>query len=59
LRGGLDVGDAMGVAADNNWGRQDGRGEAGKMDVAVELGQRGFGCGAEPQYGCTGGEEDG
>jgi hypothetical protein len=49
----------MGVAADNNWGRQDGRGEAGKMDVAVELGQRGFGCGAEPQYGCTGGEEDG
>jgi hypothetical protein len=29
------------------------------MNVAVELGQSGFGYRAEPNYGCTGSEEDG
>jgi hypothetical protein len=58
LSGCVDVGDAVGVAADNNRGIQDVRGEAGEVHVAVELGQSGFGCGAEPEDGgCAGGEK--
>ena len=44
LRGGFNVRNAVGVAADD--GR---RGEAGQMDITVELGQRGFGSGAKPE----------
>ncbi len=51
LRGGIDVGHAVGVAADG-----DGRGKAGQMHVAVELGQRGFGGGAKPEHAGTRGE---
>jgi hypothetical protein len=53
LGGCVEVGYAVGVAADGHWS-----GEAGEVRVAVELGQSGFGCGAEPEDGgCAGGEK--
>jgi hypothetical protein len=56
-RGGVDVGHAVGVAA-NCYGSGEGRsGKAGKMHIAVKLGQRGYGGGAKPQDAGQGGEE--
>jgi hypothetical protein len=50
--GGVDVRHAVCVAADGY-----GSGEAGKMDIAVKLGQRGFGGGAKPEHSGQRGEE--
>jgi hypothetical protein len=50
--GGVDVENAVGVAADGY-----GSGKAGKMDIAVKLRQRGFGCGAKPEDSGKRGEE--
>jgi MYXO-CTERM domain-containing protein len=56
-RGGVDVGHAVGVAADDNRGRYYGSGKAREVDVAVKLGQRGYGGRAKPQDAGQGGEE--
>ena len=45
LRGGFDVGNAVGLAADD-----DGRREPGKMQIAVQLRECGLGDGLQPEH---------